>query len=162
MDDPQTARQKETRRCTEAMRDLFLVFRAFFEEELRGSGVTLPQLRMLKTIGEQTEVSAAAIARLCSITPQTLHAMLARAVREGWIVRGTSDRNHRFVTAALTPEGEAIVQNGMRLRERMEAELWRDISLPELKVFRETLEHGLSRLRSQRAEPAEPSPHPKR
>ena len=162
MNDPLTARQTETRRCTEAMRDLFLAFRAFFEEELRDSGVTLPQLRMLKTIGEQSEVSAAAIARLCGVTPQTLHAMLARAVREGWILRGTSDRNHRFVTAALTREGESIVQNGTRLRERMEAELWRDIPLPELRNFRETMERGLANLRSHRAEPDEPTQHPKR
>lgn len=157
-----TARQVETRRCTEAMRALFLSFRAFFEEELRGTGVTLPQLRMLKTIGEQDQASAAAIARTCGVTPQTLHAMLTRAVREGWIVRGTSDRNHRFVTASLTPRGESIVQSGTQLRERMEAELWRDVPIPTLTVVRKTLESGLLSLESHSREPNRSERHPKR
>lgn len=162
MKSPQSSRQEEARRCTEVMRDLFQAFRARFEEELRGTGITLPQLRMLKTIGEQTEVSAAAIARMCQVTPQTLHAMLSRAVREGWIVRGTSDRNHRFVTATLTSEGTGIVQRGMELRERMETEMWSDVPMAALTEFREMLEHGLTNLRSHGAEPDGPARHPKR
>ena len=131
MTDPQTSKQHEARRCTEAMRDLFLHFRAHFEEELRGTGVTLP-----------------------------LHAMLTRAVREGWIVRGTSDRNHRFVTAALTSKGKAIVRSGMALRERMEGELWKDIPVSALKNFREMLERGLANLERREREPGGASRHP--
>ena len=162
MDDPQTAKQEEARRCTEAMRNLFLHFRARFEEELRGTGVTLPQLRMLKSIEQQNEASAAAIARMCGVTPQTLHAMLTRAFREGRIVRGTPDPNHRFVTAALTSKGRAIVGSGMALRERMEGELWNDVSTAGLKNFREILERGLANLARHGGEPDEVSRHPKR
>ncbi len=161
MDDPQTAKQEEARRCTEAMRHLFLHFRTRFEEELRGTGVTLPQLRMLKSIEQQSEVSAAAIARMCGVTPQTLHAMLARAVREGWIVRGTSDRNHRFVTAALTSKGQEIVGSGIALRERMEAELWNDVPTVALKNLREMLERGLANLARDGGESDGASRHPK-
>lgn len=162
MRDPQTAKQEEARRCTEAMRDLFQVFRARFEEELRGTGVTLPQLRMLKMIEHQSEASAASIARMCHVTPQTLHAMLARAVREGWIVRGTSDRNHRFVTTSLTAQGQAIVGNGMRLRERFEAEMWSDVPVAALADFREMLERGLAKLARPAEEPDGAVRHPKR
>jgi MarR family transcriptional regulator, organic hydroperoxide resistance regulator len=140
------AKAAEARLCTEAMRDLFQGFRARFVEELRGTGVTLPQLRMLKIIEQQPEESAAAIARLCHVTPQTLHTMLTRAVREGWIVRGSSDRNHRVVTATLTPAGAAIVRQGMDLRERLEAELWRDVSVEALRSFRQMLESGVANL----------------
>ena len=134
------------RRCTEVLRDLVLGYRGRIEEELRESGVTLPQLRMLKVIGQQREVSAATIARLCQITPQTLHTMLARAVRKGWIVRGTSDRNQRFVTATLTAPGKAVVQQGMALAERIESEVWNGVPLETLRAMRKTLESGLANL----------------
>ncbi|HLI77694.1 MAG TPA: MarR family transcriptional regulator [Acidobacteriaceae bacterium] len=143
------------------MRDLFLTFRARFEEELRGTGVTLPQLRMLKMVEGQQGVSAAAIARSCHVTPQTLHAMLARAAREGWIVRGSSDRNHRFVTASLTPQGQAIIQIGTQLRERMEAELWRGMPLASIQAVREALEAGLRNLQRAPREPDAIASHPK-
>src|SRR5579875_2960779 len=132
MDSSPKGKKAEARRCTEALRDLFQAFRARFEEELRGTGVTLPQLRMLKMIEQERDSSSAAIARACHVTPQTLHAMLGRAVREGWIVRGSTDRNHRFVTASLTPAGQRIVGIGEALRERMQAELWRDATAAEI------------------------------
>ncbi len=147
MDSADSEKKAEARRCTEAMRDLFLNFRARFEEELRDTGVTLPQLRMLKMVEGQQGTSAAAIARACHVTPQTLHTMLARAGREGWIVRGSTDRNHRFVTASLTPSGQAILQIGMALRERLEAELWKGVSLHEVAAVRKALEFGLANLR---------------
>ena len=141
-----TARQKEARRCTEAIRDLLLGYRARMEEELRERGVTLPQLRMLKVIEQQENVSAARIARLCQITPQTLQSMLARATREGWIVRGTSQRNGRIVTASLTRSGKEIVRQGMQLAARIEEEIWLGIPLERMQAVRETLEVGLAHL----------------
>ena len=162
MDSTETAKKAEARRCTEAMRDLFQGFRARFEEELRGTGVTLPQLRMLKMVEGQQGTSAAAIARACHVTPQTLHTMLARAGREGWIVRGSTDRNHRFVTASLTPSGRAILQIGMELRDRLEAQAWGDASLDDLVAVRKALESGLANLGQGRGEPVVTPLHPRR
>jgi DNA-binding MarR family transcriptional regulator len=140
------SKKEEARRCSEAMRDLLVGFRARLEEDLRGTGITLAQLRMLKAIEGQSEVSGASIARQCQITPQTLHSMLTRATREGWIVRGSSDRNHRIVTAALTPKGEAILQQAMGLKERIEAEIWHGVPLASMHVMRETIERGVANL----------------
>ena len=161
MDSTADRKKAEARRCTEAMRDLFQSFRARFEEELRDTGVTLPQLRMLKMVEGQQGTSAAAIARACHVTPQTLHTMLARAAREGWIVRGSTESNHRFVTASLTPSGQAILQIGMQLRERLEAELWRDASLNDIVAVRNALESGLANLSQSRASPGGDPLHPK-
>lgn len=147
MTNARVTRKLEARRCTETIRDLLLGYRARMEHELRGSSVTLPQLRMLKAIHQQqTEASAASIARLCHITPQTLHTMLARATREGWITRGISEKNSRFVTAALTPKGAAILREGIHLAEAIEAEIWRGVSLDSMQAMRTTLEYGLANL----------------
>lgn len=141
-------RKLEARRCTEAIRDLLLGYRDRMEDELRGIGVTLPQLRMLKAIDQQKEqVSAATIARLCHITPQTLQTMLARATREGWITRGSSENNGRFVTAALTPRGQAILRQGIATAERTEQEIWRGVTLDSMQSLRKTLESGLANLK---------------
>ena len=139
-------RHAEARRCTEAVRDLLLGYRAKLEETMRPTGVTLPQLRMLRAISQEREVSAAAIARLCHVTPQTLQSILTRATREGWIVRGTSQSNGRILTASLTPRGEAILQQGMQAAERIEELIWRDIPLATMQAVRATLESGLVNL----------------
>lgn len=162
MDASEMEKKAEARRCSEAMRDLLNAFRVQFEDGLRGSGVTLAQLRLLKAVEQHTEGSAASIARLCHVTPQTLHTMLSRAAREGWIVRGSSDRNHRFVTASLTAEGRAVLAQGIELKERIEADLWRDVPLEAMRALRQTLESGLRNLGSPTREPEEATRHPKR
>ena len=144
-----STRKSEARRCTEAMRDLILAYRASMDDRLRGTGVTLPQVRMLKAIAQQSETSAAAIARLCHITPQTLQSMLARATREGWITRGVSEKNQRFVTASLTSKGKAILQHGLELAEEIEQETWRGISLDDMQAVCSTLERALANLESE-------------
>ena len=143
----QQTRPAEARRCTEAIRDLLLGYKSRMEEDLRASGVTLPQLRMLKAVGQHGAVSAATIARVCHVTPQTLQSILTRATREGWIVRGTSETNNRFVTASLTPRGEAILRYGLEIAARIEEQIWRGIPLSTMEQLRATLESGLMNLR---------------
>ena len=161
MNAAESMKRTEALRCADVIRDLFQIVRARFEEELRGTGVTLPQLRMLKMVEEQHGGSAAAIARACHVTPQTLHTMLARAAREGWIARGSSARNHRFVTASLTEKGRAILQIGTELRERLMEEMWRGASVTEVQGVRRALETGLANLTHGRREPDERAVHPK-
>ena len=140
-------RQAEARRCTEAVRNLLLGYKAHMEEAMRPAGITLPQLRMLHAIDQQqTDVSAATIARLCHITPQTLQSILARATREGWITRGSSQRNGRILTAALTPTGRAILHQGMAAAEAIQEQIWRGLPVASMRSMRETLEAGLANL----------------
>ena len=139
-------RKTEARRCTEAIRDLLLGYKAKLEEAMRPAGITLPQLRMLRAIAQEDEVSAASIARLCHVTPQTLQSIMTRAAREGWIIRGSSKRNGRIVTASLTSRGQAILQHGLETAERIEEEIWRGIPLATMQAMRSTLESGLVNL----------------
>ena len=162
MDSKAAEKKLEARRCSEVMRDLVYALRGRFEEGLRGTGVTLAQLRLLKAVEQQSDASAASIARQCQVTPQTLHTMLSRAAREGWIVRGSSEQNHRFVTAALTPEGSAILERGGKLREELEDELWQGTSLERLREVREALEGGLGNLRRAEVSMQKTPPHPNR
>jgi DNA-binding MarR family transcriptional regulator len=138
----------EARRCSESMRQLTIGFRSRVEDALRDEGLTLPQLRLLKAVKQQADVSAATLARTCIVTPQTLQAVLERAVQAQWIIRGKSEKNERFVTATLTPLGESVLQQGMAMVVRIEGEIWQDVALSDLKKLNETLQAGIAKLGS--------------
>jgi len=139
-------RALEARSCSENMRELTIGFRAQLEEALRAEGLTLPQLRLLKAVKEQADVSAAALARRCMVTPQTLQLVLGRAVQAQWLVRGKSEKNERIVTATLTPLGESVLQTGMGMVSRIEERIWRDVGLSDLKQVNETLRAAIASL----------------
>jgi len=138
----------EARRCSENMRQFVMGFRALLEDALRDKELTLAQLRLLKAVKQQADVSAAALARTCMVTPQTLQAVLGRAVHANWIVRGKSEKNERFVTATLTPLGESVLQSGMAMAARVEQRIWEDVGLSDLKHFNDTLQAGIAKLGS--------------
>ena len=136
----------EARTCALQMRRLTVGHRSLLEDMLRGEGLTLPQLRLLRAVKEQTDVSAAALARTCVVTPQTLQAVLARAVQAKWIVRGKSAKNERYVTATLTLLGESILATGVAMAARIEERIWMDVGLSDLKRLNDTLQAGIANL----------------
>ncbi len=136
----------EVRSCSENMRRLLIGFRSLLEDALRDEGLTVPQLRLLKAVKQQADGSAAALARTCMVTPQTLQAVLARAVQAKWIVRGKSKKNERFVTATLTPSGELELQRGMAMMARIEDRIWQEVALSDLRQLNETLQAGIAQL----------------
>lgn len=139
------------RQTTRALRELLIGYRSLLEDDLREQGLTLPQLRLLHAVAEQAELSSAAIARRCQITPQTLQAMLERAVREGWIVRQTSQRNHRILTATLTAKGRRLLARGEALAAEIESRVWHGISLATLEEANTTLSRGIANLNTELA-----------
>ncbi|HEY4357143.1 MAG TPA: MarR family transcriptional regulator [Acidobacteriaceae bacterium] len=145
-----TAKAAAIRRTTLGVREYLNGYRALLEDVLRQEGLTLPQLRMLKAVADQsTEVSSAAIARFCQITPQTLQTMLERAVREGWVVRGTSERNHRIITASLTPKGEALRERGLDVAAELEQMLWKGVSRKAIEGMNDVLDRSLANLHAE-------------
>jgi DNA-binding MarR family transcriptional regulator len=152
-----SGKAKTARRLTYAVKDLMLAYKSAIEDSVREYGLTLPQLRMLHAVSEQHEVSAAAIARQCHVTPQTLQAMLTRAVREGWIVRGMSASNQRILTASLTERGRELRELGQQAAARIETQMWENVSRKELEHVIELLETGAAALG--RPQGGTPPPH---
>jgi DNA-binding MarR family transcriptional regulator len=139
-------RSSEERRCSQNLGRVVKGYRALLEDALRDEGLTLPQLRLLKAIKEQSGASAAALARTCYVTPQTMQAILTRAQREKWIVRGKAAGNSRIVTASLTPLGKAMLERGSQMASRIEAILWSGVDLPTLRQLNTILESGIANL----------------
>jgi len=138
-------RAKETRECVKAMRRLFIGIKGRLEENQRGEGVTLSQVRLLHEVRSKSDVSAAALARSCFVTPQSMQSLLTRAEREGWIVRSKSQRNGRILTTSLTPAGEAVLQRAENAMAAIEADVWQDVKLSEIRQINEMLKICLKR-----------------
>ena len=142
----------EARRLSKNLRALLMAYKGRLEEQLRAEGLTLAQLRLLKAIAEQSDVSAAALARTCLVTPQTLQAVLVRAEREGWIARGTNEHNRRLVTASLTELGAEVLEHGSRMAAAIEEKIWRGVAVRELVGMNELMERGLRGLEGEGSE----------
>ena len=149
MSDYRSEKAKAARHCTQTLRELLLGYRALLEDALRGEGLTLAQLRLLKAVEEHGGVSGATIARTCQVTPQTLQAMLTRAVREGWIVRETSQRNQRILTASVTKQGRSLLDRGLLMAAEIEVTLWAGVSSEDLVRTNSILDRGAANLHAE-------------
>jgi len=139
-------RAVEVKRTATLMRRVLLGFKAKLDDELRARNATTAQMRFLREVKERPGSSGAQMARACYVTPQSAQAMMVRAVKHGWVVRGKSAENDRVVTARLTPEGERLLAFADGVLERLEAEVWSGIAMSELRVMNEILERGLLHL----------------
>jgi MarR family transcriptional regulator, organic hydroperoxide resistance regulator len=155
MSDYREEKARATRRCTKSLHALLQGYRALLEDALREEGLTLPQLRLLHAIDEQGNVSGAAIARICQITPQTLQAMLTRAVREKWIVREHPKTNQRIFTASLTHKGASLLARGTAMAAEIEARLFEGISLADIEQTNKLVDRGLANLAAELAHKSE-------
>lgn len=123
------------RQLRDNVRVFTFAFRDWLEGSMRPQGLTLPQLRMLFAVRYGSDASSAKIARLCQVTPQTLQAMLQRAVREGWLLRKPAKHNARILVSALTPKGDALLQQAVAATTEFELQVWRDASVAELQAM---------------------------
>ena len=136
----------EARRTVRLMRRVLVGFYALLDEELRPKKVTHAQLRFLSEVKARPGGSGAQMARACNVTPQSAQVMMARAVERGWVERGQDPENGRLVTVRLTAAGERLLGHADGVLAGLEAEVWRGVSLADMKAVNEVLARGLERL----------------
>ncbi len=130
------------------MKGLLIAFRGRLDEELKPMGVTAAQMQMLDAIGKHPGASGAQLARDCRVTPQTAQGFLARAEREGWIVRGKDAENDRLVTRSLTGTGARLLEQADRVARTIERGLWRGVADNQLALMNEILARCIENLQS--------------
>ncbi len=144
--DPGQRKAAEARRSIKLIRRVLDGFKGRLDDELRARRITTSQLRFLHEVKRNPGSSGAQMARACYITPQSAQALMARAVKNGWVVRGKSADNERVVTARLTPAGERLLAFADAALAQLEAEVWAGVNVAELRAMNDTLERGLARL----------------
>src|SRR3984957_17292039 len=118
-------RQVERRRAAQMMKRILIHFHSQMDEALRPQGVTIAQLRLLKTIREEPGASGAQLARSCYMTPQSAQSLLTGLQRDGWILRRKGRGNDRILAARVTPEGEKLLETAEKAAKLIEGKLWR-------------------------------------
>ena len=116
---------KLTRRMT-------TLFRERMEEQLRPVGVTAAQLQLLAALTKAPGTSGAHISRICEVTPQTTHALLAAAEDRGWVRRSPDPENVHTLLATLTPLGLRVFSKGKRIAIKLQAQMLRTLSAGEI------------------------------
>jgi len=121
-------------------------FRVRLDEELLPLGITSAQLRLLWAVETNPLVSGAELARLCSVTPQTGHALVARMEAQGLIRRRASAQSERVLVAELTASGRRVLVRAKELAEELDSEVWRGIGARELASLETVLGIAVGRL----------------
>ncbi|MFE3786637.1 MarR family winged helix-turn-helix transcriptional regulator [Streptomyces goshikiensis] len=77
---------------------------------LKPAGVTVPQYAALLWLSEKPGISAAALARLCGVTPPTMNTVLKNLQERGLIERTPHEWHRNVLETRLTEEGDAVMR----------------------------------------------------
>jgi DNA-binding MarR family transcriptional regulator len=132
---------KLTRRMT-------VLFRERLDESLRPLGITTAQLQVLAALTSEPGAarSGAQISRYCQVTPQTTHALLAKAEKHGWVQRAPHPENAHILLASLTVQGRRIFTRGKSIARRLQARMLRTLSQADVAHLETTLKQLIANL----------------
>jgi DNA-binding MarR family transcriptional regulator len=115
------------------------LFRERLEEQLRPMGITAAQLELLFALSREPGSSGAHLSRVCQVTPQTTHALLAAVERRGWVARAPHPENARVLLATLTRQGQQVLTSGKEIAIRLQGRMLRSLSSGEVRQLETTL-----------------------
>ncbi|GAA4242016.1 MarR family transcriptional regulator [Actinomadura meridiana] len=119
---------------------------------LRPSGLTVPQYAALLHLGENPGMSAAALARACSVTPPTMSTILKNLQERGLIERTPHEWHRNILETRLTADGEAALANADAHAVRVERGLAAEFSGEELATLKDLLGRCVGHLEAARIE----------
>ncbi|MGW0390356.1 MarR family winged helix-turn-helix transcriptional regulator [Streptomyces sp. NPDC003042] len=77
---------------------------------LKPAAVTVPQYAALLWLAQKPGISAAALSRLCGVTPPTMNTVLKNLQDRGLIERTPHEWHRNVLETRLTPEGRAVME----------------------------------------------------
>jgi DNA-binding MarR family transcriptional regulator len=98
---------------------------------LKEVGVTVPQYTAMYYLAEVPGRSAAELARVCLVTPQTMTVILRNLERTGLIRRQTHERHRNVVEVQLTATGRELVTVADDIIVRIEQRVAESFSVEE-------------------------------
>jgi DNA-binding MarR family transcriptional regulator len=94
-----------------------------FHEQLRRRRISVPVWRVLASLVGSPGETVTGLAEVCLLQQPTMTKLLDRMVRDGLVKRTQDSRDRRVVRIALTPHGDAVVEELITLARRHEAEV---------------------------------------
>ena len=128
------------------LREVQVATRQALEESLRDAGLTVSQANVLTELAYGKARSNAELARIHSVTPQSMIEILASLERRGLISRMTKPDGGRAMPAELTEEGHSSVLTVHRAMRSVEERLLSSLSRDDVSRLRRLLEDCLAAL----------------
>ena len=128
---------------TVLLRQLQGAARRATEEALRDSGLTAAQANVLTELAYGQPRSNAQLARLHSVTPQSMVEILASLERRGLISRSAKPEGGRAMPAKLTEKGHAQLLTVHLAMRQVEQRLLNSLSTSDISQLRNLLESCL-------------------
>ncbi len=110
------------------------------EAELAGTGVSAAQNAVLLAIGDNPQISNAALARAAFVTAQSMQGMLVTLEREGFILRTPHPEHGRIIMTELTEKGKAAAEAGAMAAETVERQMLAKLTDKEARLLGELLQ----------------------
>jgi len=120
---------------------------------LRPLELTVPQYVALYALAEQRGISAAALARTCLVTPQTIATVLTNLEGKGLITRQPHPWHRKVAEVKLTDQGRSILEQADAKAVAIEQELADGYSPEERSQLIELLSRASRRLADIRPSP---------
>ncbi|MBT2406991.1 MULTISPECIES: MarR family winged helix-turn-helix transcriptional regulator [unclassified Streptomyces] len=117
---------------------------------LKPVGVTVPQYAALLWLAEKPGISAAALARLCGVTPPTMNTVLKNLQERGLIERTPHEWHRNVLETRLTEAGRAAMEQADTGAVRVERALAAEFSGEERELLLELLGRCVQVLDAQR------------
>jgi DNA-binding MarR family transcriptional regulator len=135
---------------------LLHLFREILEERLRPHGITAAQLHVLAKIEHEPGISGASLARICTVTPQTMQVLLRGIEQNGWVVRSKHPENDRILLARLTPSGKKILLKARTQITQVYEQMLENVPQKDARLLESLLDRCATNLERHRT--ADPSP----
>jgi DNA-binding MarR family transcriptional regulator len=114
--------------------------RSRMDAELQQVNLTTAQYAALNALEETPNLSNAALARACFITPQTMIEIIQGLQQLGLIVRQSHPEHGRIIQTQLTPLGSEKVTSAQKIVAEMEAKMLVGLTSSDQKILANYLE----------------------
>jgi DNA-binding MarR family transcriptional regulator len=126
-------------RSTYLIKQLQWALRLRLDEIAGRFDLTTCQYTTLGVLAKHPRISSAQLARLTFVSPQAANQMVATLERKGYLERPVDATNRRCVEVHLTRAGIRTLAKCDELIDRLEAQVFDDISGKRQAEFRDTL-----------------------
>ncbi|HEU4623812.1 MAG TPA: MarR family transcriptional regulator [Steroidobacteraceae bacterium] len=116
-----------------------LAVRSCVEAALAEFDLTPTQFLMMFRLRDRHEVSAAELAREIGVRPQSIMEVLAPLERKRLIKREASREHRRILHTRLTPAGQKLFADALRVAARIESELLSNVSAEQVVPLQQAL-----------------------
>ena len=116
-------------------------------EEFYRMKITPPQLIILELLHKLGESGMTDLAHILNVTTAAMTGIVARLVRDGYVVRASDPDDRRIVRVRLTSKGVRTVKNMLEYRKKMIVKIFSVISKNERDEYLKILEHIMEHLK---------------